>query len=100
MTTAGSQTCDKCLGCGKTVALYCGENINSELRETPCEFCQGTGLVDADRLAARAEGDAYRLGRLNRRATLLDEANRYGCTVVELSAYERGVGPRPSGMPS
>jgi hypothetical protein len=84
-------TCPICNG-HKTcfVHLNYGNSRPHEWKRVPCDFCGGEGEVSDELMARYTEGQRMREDRLARRASLREEAKRFGITPQELNAREHG----------
>src|SRR5579872_5689793 len=87
--------CPGCRGRGKVDGLGCP---GAKWVSFTCEVCAGKGWISAQQHLHFREGDDHRKARVARRESLREAAERYGCSVVELSQWEHGKGPKPEGV--
>ncbi len=90
----GIETCPRCEGGGKTVAIACPGYRRVELR---CDACSGSGTIDEQRRAQLDEAERRREARIAAGRSLRDEATRLGVSPVQLSDMEWGRAPFPLG---
>jgi hypothetical protein len=87
--------CPYCSGDGTCVVHIAHTDKPHTMEVLPCSFCDGTGEVPPERLAAYQRGRTIRESRILRGVSLREEAKRLGITAVELSRIERGEGSLP-----
>ena len=79
---------------GKVRLLACGVMRDggrfSEVRETTCDRCGGSGTISPARATAMNAGEAMRRDRVQRGVSQRQEAERLGITPQELSRREQG----------
>lgn len=85
--------CPKCEGRKGGDAFVCGRNVGG-IRWMTCSTCKGTGEITDEQNDRIQEGRAFAVERMDRRQTVRKEAERLGCSVVEVSDIEHGREPQ------
>ena len=84
--------CPRCDGRGWSgpVHFNMGDKPHAWKERVDCDFCGGSGEINADKQRAVHLGRQLREKRVAREETLMEAAKRFGMKPSELSAFETG----------
>lgn len=85
--------CPQCYGEGNLKGFGCGPNVCLKPIVLPCQLCNGTGKVSAEKLEWVERGRVMRYKRVHEKpyATIREAAKARGLTVAEYSHMEQGI---------
>lgn len=93
--------CPRCRGAGIIGCLVDRRGADGEMEGgfeyLACPTCKGGCRITAEHAELLERGREHHDARVGRREGLRECADRYGCTPVQLSAYEHGQEPLPAG---